>query len=53
MAGLFVEILMPVAATVKNEVNVPCLKNFVEMLHSQTMDLCTRYLCRIFYLVTH
>ena len=42
MAGLFVEILMPVAATVKNEVNVPCLKNFVEMLYSQTLDMCTK-----------
>ena len=42
MAGLFVEILVPVAASVKNEVNVPCLKNFVEMLYSQTLDMCTR-----------
>jgi hypothetical protein len=30
LAGLFVEILVPVAASVKNEVNVPCLKNFVK-----------------------
>jgi hypothetical protein len=28
--------------TVKNEVNVPCLKNFVEMLYSQTLDMCTK-----------
>ena len=42
MAGLFVEILVPVAASVKNEVNVPCLKNFVEMLYSQTLDMCTK-----------
>ncbi|XP_067137576.1 protein furry [Centruroides vittatus] len=42
LAGLFVEILVPVAATVKNEVNVPCLKTFVEMLYSQTLDLCTK-----------
>lgn len=42
LAGLFVEILVPVAATVKTEVNVPCLKNFVEMLYSQTLDLCTK-----------
>ena len=42
MAGLFVEILVPVAASVKNEVNVPCLKNFVEMLYSQTLDMSTR-----------
>lgn len=42
LAGLFVEILVPVAATVKNEVNVPCLKNFVEMLYPPTLDLCTK-----------
>ncbi|XP_058793249.1 protein furry isoform X2 [Phymastichus coffea] len=42
LAGLFVEILVPVAATVKNEVNVPCLKNFVEMLYSTTLDMCTK-----------
>jgi len=42
LAGLFVEILVPVAASVKNEVNVPCLKNFVELLYSQTLDMCTR-----------
>lgn len=27
---------------VKNEVNVPCLKNFVEMLYSTTLDMCTK-----------
>ncbi|XP_052746628.1 protein furry isoform X1 [Bicyclus anynana] len=42
LAGLFVEILVPVAATVKNEVNVPCLKNFVEMLYSHTLDTSTK-----------
>ncbi|XP_043493885.1 protein furry isoform X2 [Polistes fuscatus] len=42
LAGLFVEILVPVAAAVKNEVNVPCLKNFVEMLYSTTLDMCTK-----------
>lgn len=76
LAGLFVEILVPVAAvsrcfmpysskmsnlsnfltfqTVKNEVNVPCLKNFVESLHSQTLDMCTKSKHRlaIFPLVT-
>uniref|UniRef100_A0A7N6AEQ1 Furry homolog, like n=1 Tax=Anabas testudineus TaxID=64144 RepID=A0A7N6AEQ1_ANATE len=41
LAGLFVEILIPVAA-VKNEVNVPCLKNFVEMLYQTTFDLSSR-----------
>uniref|UniRef100_A0A6Q2ZEW1 Furry homolog b (Drosophila) n=1 Tax=Esox lucius TaxID=8010 RepID=A0A6Q2ZEW1_ESOLU len=42
LAGLFVEILVPVAATVKNEVNVPCLRNFVESLYDTTLDLSTR-----------
>ncbi|KAJ3599637.1 hypothetical protein NHX12_033593 [Muraenolepis orangiensis] len=42
LAGLFVEILVPVAAAVKNEVNVPCLKNFVEMLYQTTFDLSSR-----------
>ncbi|XP_074444109.1 protein furry homolog-like isoform X1 [Larus michahellis] len=42
LAGLFVEILIPVAAAVKNEVNVPCLKNFVEMLYQTTFELSSR-----------
>uniref|UniRef100_A0A7N9AS87 Furry homolog b (Drosophila) n=1 Tax=Mastacembelus armatus TaxID=205130 RepID=A0A7N9AS87_9TELE len=42
LAGLFVEILVPVAATVKNEVNVPCLRNFVESLYDITLDLSSR-----------
>ena len=28
--------------TVKHEVNVPCLKNFVEMLYPPTLDLATK-----------
>ncbi|XP_057206794.1 protein furry homolog isoform X3 [Triplophysa rosa] len=42
LAGLFVEILVPVAAAVKNEVNVPCLRNFVESLYETTFELSTR-----------
>ncbi|PWA22752.1 hypothetical protein CCH79_00002330 [Gambusia affinis] len=42
LAGLFVEILVPVAANVKNEVNVPCLRNFVESLYDTTLDLSSR-----------
>ncbi|XP_041949099.1 protein furry homolog isoform X3 [Alosa sapidissima] len=42
LAGLFVEILVPVAATVKNEVNVPCLRNFVDSLYDNTLDLSSR-----------
>lgn len=54
VAGLLVEILMPVAATVKTEVNITCLKNFVEMLFSPTLDLCTKkkHMLAIFPLVT-
>ncbi|CAH1777850.1 unnamed protein product [Owenia fusiformis] len=42
LAGLFVEILLPVAAVVKMEVNVPVLKNFVDMLYPTTIDMATR-----------
>lgn len=28
--------------TVKNEVNVPCLRNFVESLYDTTLDLSSR-----------
>uniref|UniRef100_UPI003AAB7154 protein furry homolog isoform X2 n=1 Tax=Centroberyx gerrardi TaxID=166262 RepID=UPI003AAB7154 len=42
LAGVFVEILVPVAAAVKNEVNVPCLRNFVESLYDTTLDLSSR-----------
>ncbi|XP_055369796.1 protein furry homolog isoform X3 [Betta splendens] len=42
LAGLFVEILVPVAAAVKNEVNVPCLRNFVDSLYDTTLDWSTR-----------
>ncbi|KAJ3590950.1 hypothetical protein NHX12_008898 [Muraenolepis orangiensis] len=42
LAGLFVEILVPVAAAVKNEVNVPCLRNFVESLYDTTLELSSK-----------
>ncbi|XP_054884162.1 protein furry homolog isoform X2 [Poeciliopsis prolifica] len=42
LAGVFVEILVPVAAAVKNEVNVPCLRNFVDSLYDTTLDLSSR-----------
>lgn len=42
LAGLFVEILVPVAAAVKNEVNVPCVKNFVELLYAPSLDASTK-----------
>ncbi|XP_041356858.1 protein furry-like isoform X3 [Gigantopelta aegis] len=54
IAGLFVEILLPVASTAKNEVNVPVLKNFVEMLYSLTIDMTTKrkHTLHLFPLVT-
>lgn len=54
LAGLFVEILLPVAATVKTECNITCLKNFVEVLFSPTLDLCTKkkHVLAIYPLVT-
>ncbi|WAQ97896.1 FRYL-like protein [Mya arenaria] len=42
LASLFVEILLPVAATVKHEVNVPVLKNLVEMLYTNCVDLSSK-----------
>ncbi|XP_023930548.1 protein furry homolog-like, partial [Lingula anatina] len=42
LAGLFVEILLPVASVVKHEVNVPVLKNFVESLFTTTTEMSTR-----------
>ncbi|KAM9733099.1 protein furry homolog isoform 3-T3 [Menidia menidia] len=42
LAGLFVEILVPVAAAVKNEVNVPCLRNFVDSLYDTTLEHSSR-----------
>lgn len=42
LADLFVEIMLPLASTVKNEVKIPCLKNFVDTLWTQTLDMCAR-----------
>lgn len=42
LAGLFVEVLLPVAAVVKNEVNIPVLKNFVEFLYNSCLDMCSK-----------
>lgn len=42
LADLFVEILLPLAATVKNEVKIPCLKYFVDTLWTPTLDMCAR-----------
>ncbi|XP_071510567.1 protein furry homolog-like [Diadema antillarum] len=42
LAGLLVEILVPIAACVKNEVNIPVLKNFVEKMYQTTLDQCSK-----------
>ncbi|XP_071847950.1 protein furry homolog-like isoform X4 [Apostichopus japonicus] len=42
LAGLLVEILIPVAAKVNNEVNIPVLKNFVDKLYQRTIDQCPK-----------
>uniref|UniRef100_A0A6G1S3B7 Protein furry n=1 Tax=Aceria tosichella TaxID=561515 RepID=A0A6G1S3B7_9ACAR len=54
LADLFVEILLPLASTVKNEVKIPCLKNFVDTLWTPTLDMCARkkHSSTIFPLVT-
>ncbi|XP_012945432.1 protein furry homolog isoform X2 [Aplysia californica] len=54
LAGLFVEILLPVAATVKNEVNIPVLKKLVEDLYTVTVDMATKrkHTLHLFPLVT-
>ncbi|XP_033646304.1 protein furry homolog-like isoform X1 [Asterias rubens] len=42
LAGLLVEILVPVASCVMNEVNIPVLKNFVDKLYQTTLDQCSK-----------
>uniref|UniRef100_A0A915J2V8 Cell morphogenesis protein N-terminal domain-containing protein n=1 Tax=Romanomermis culicivorax TaxID=13658 RepID=A0A915J2V8_ROMCU len=42
LAALFVEILIPVAANVKTEVNVPAVKNLVDLLYAHTLDLAAK-----------
>jgi hypothetical protein len=68
LANLFVEILLPVAAVnsikniignrififqvVKLEMNIPIVRNFVDLLYSHVFDLCSknkhRLVCRVF-----
>ena len=38
-ASLFVEILIPVAATAKREYSIPAVKKFVDILFKETMDM--------------
>lgn len=42
MTCLFVEILLPVAAVVRHEVNIPALKNFVDLLYPPAFELANK-----------
>ncbi len=42
MAGLFVEILLPVAAVARHEVNIPALKDFVDLLYNPAFELANK-----------
>ena len=42
LAGLFVEILVPIIGIVKNEVNIPCLKSFVDILYHHAIELSAK-----------
>lgn len=42
LAGLFVEILVPITGSVKNEVNIPCLKSFVDLLYPHALELAQK-----------
>lgn len=39
LAGVFVEILIPVAATAKRELHIPALKNFIDLLYPYACDM--------------
>jgi len=47
LAGLFVEILVPITGIVKNEVNIPCLKSFVDILYNHAMEFSSKSKHRI------
>ncbi|KAA0194641.1 Protein furry [Fasciolopsis buskii] len=42
LSDLFVEILLPVAAVARQEVNIPALKNFVENLYPTSLELANK-----------
>ena len=41
-ASLFVELLIPVAATAKREYGIPAVKKFVDMLYKDALDLARK-----------
>ena len=42
LARLFVDILAPITGTVKNEVNIPCLRSFVDTLYAPAFELAAK-----------
>lgn len=42
LSDLFVEILLPVAAVARQEVNIPALKQFVENLYPTSFELANK-----------
>ena len=54
IAGLLKSMLLPFAATVKNEVNVPVLRDFVSFLYPVAIDMAARrkYAWQMYQLVT-
>lgn len=42
LSDLFVEILLPVAAVARQEVNIPALKTFVENLYPTSLELASK-----------
>lgn len=41
-ASLFVELLIPVAATAKREYGIPAVKKFVDMLYKDALELARK-----------
>ncbi|KAF6771719.1 hypothetical protein AHF37_09980 [Paragonimus kellicotti] len=54
LSDLFVEILLPVAAVARQEVNIPALKQFVESLYPASLELASKkkHVPALFPLVT-
>ncbi|VDP18791.1 unnamed protein product [Schistosoma margrebowiei] len=54
LSDLFVEILLPVAAVARQEVNIPALKTFVENLYPTSLELASKkkHIPALFPLVT-
>lgn len=42
LAGLFVDIIVPITGTIRNEVNIPCLKIFVDILYTHALELSSK-----------